>query len=390
MDTRYGRAALDVLLRTVTGLLDPPLIPPPKDYKPGNFITDMQCYMEGVGLLSLDNGVYTIEKESATIPKFLNRLLGLPVHAQNALFQYFSDIVAELVAQAKHDGTYDMGIMDLGMGGDEARKLETRVFMGRYESGFFRVEIHKIGVERGVSWEDAYAIWKDHHEDQDGFYLASVGNNGKKTAALVYGIGKKRLDTGARLFCITRPSTGRSAKLETIDELTKRFHLSTPEETEQVWKDLFEGQEIAITLVFRVKFCQKHGYRIAYSDVLPFFRLHSVSGSNKTCQHNYFHGRCRNEAMGVYCETGRRTRTYFVLSGSVLSVWPIVEEVLSSGMSAREIRRSQRMQIIRVRTPQDHKIVGLLVLPQYVRTLVARFEKHCGGCVESKSANTLN
>uniref|UniRef100_A0A915PC79 Uncharacterized protein n=1 Tax=Setaria digitata TaxID=48799 RepID=A0A915PC79_9BILA len=354
LDTRYGRAALDVLLRTVTGLLDPPLISPPKDYKPGNFITDMQCYMEGVGLLSLDNGVYTIEKESATIPKFLNRLLGLPVHAQNALFQYFSDIVAELVAQAKHDGTYDMGIMDLGMGGDEARKLETRVFTGRYESGFFRVEIHKIGVERGVSWEDAYAIWKDHHEDQDGFYLASVGNNGKKTAALVYGIGKKRLDTGARLFCVTRPSTGRSAKLETIDELTKRFHLTTPEETEQVWKDQFEG-------------------------------------SNKTCQHNYFHGRCRNESMGIYCETGRRTRTYFVLSGSVLSVWPIVEEVLSGGMSAREIKRSQRMQIIRVRTPQDHKIVGLLVLPQYVRALVARFEKHCGGCcVETKSTNTLN
>lgn len=38
LDTKYGRAALDVLLRTVTGLLDPPLIPPPKDYRPGNFI----------------------------------------------------------------------------------------------------------------------------------------------------------------------------------------------------------------------------------------------------------------------------------------------------------------------------------------------------------------
>ncbi|VDK34606.1 unnamed protein product [Gongylonema pulchrum] len=165
LDTRYGRAALDVLLRTITGSLDPPLIPPPKNYKPGNFLTDMQCYMEGVGLLTSDDGIYGIEKESATIPKFLNRILGLPVHAQNALFQYFSDIVAELIAQAKHDGTYDMGIMDIGTGGDEARKLETRVFTGRYESGFFRVEIHKIGVERGVSWEDAYAIWKDHHED---------------------------------------------------------------------------------------------------------------------------------------------------------------------------------------------------------------------------------
>lgn len=77
---------------------------------------------------------------------------------------------------------------------------------------------------------------------KDGFYLASVGNIGKKAAALVYGIGKKRLDTGARLFCVTRPSTGRSAKLETVEELSKRFHPATPEETERIWKDQFEGQ----------------------------------------------------------------------------------------------------------------------------------------------------
>lgn len=76
------------------------------------------------------------------------------------------------------------------------------------------------------------------------------------------------------------------------------------------------------------------------------------------CQHKYFHGRCRCEAKGVYCETGRRTRTYFVLSGSVLSVWPVVEESLSSGLSSREVKKEQRMQIIRVRTEEDLKIVG--------------------------------
>ena len=70
--------------------------------------------MEGVGLLSrMDNGQYAIEREGAMISKFLNRILGLPVHAQNALFQYFTEIVNELIAQAKHDGTYDMGIMGL-------------------------------------------------------------------------------------------------------------------------------------------------------------------------------------------------------------------------------------------------------------------------------------
>lgn len=77
------------------------------------------------------------------------------------------------------------------------------------------------------------------------------------------------------------------------------------------------------------------------------------------CQHTYFHGRCRNELSGLYCETGRRTRTYFVLSGSVLSVWPVVEEVLEgSGEPGHIGKRISRMQVIRVKTVQDQKIVG--------------------------------
>lgn len=77
-----------------------------------HIFVDMRLYMEGVGLLAKNKtGQYTIEKEAATIPKFLNRILGLPVHAQNSLFHYFSEIVAELIAQSKHDGTYDTGIM---------------------------------------------------------------------------------------------------------------------------------------------------------------------------------------------------------------------------------------------------------------------------------------
>lgn len=77
-----------------------------------NSYLDMQVFMEGVGLLyKPTKNVYAIEREAICIPKFLNRLLGLPAYAQNSLFQYFSDIVAELIKQAKFDGTYDMGIM---------------------------------------------------------------------------------------------------------------------------------------------------------------------------------------------------------------------------------------------------------------------------------------
>lgn len=131
VDTRYGREALEILIRTIVGLVGP-LVPYPKNYVAGDFLqgilnkdklryfyygkkfSDMQIYLEGVGMLSknpINNSTYVIERDTVSIPKFLNRLLGLPVHAQNSLFEYFNGIVEHLIKQAKFDGTYDMGIM---------------------------------------------------------------------------------------------------------------------------------------------------------------------------------------------------------------------------------------------------------------------------------------
>lgn len=45
------------------------------------------------------------------IGKFLNRILGMEVHQQNALFQYFSDTLAAVIQEAKRNGRYDMGIL---------------------------------------------------------------------------------------------------------------------------------------------------------------------------------------------------------------------------------------------------------------------------------------
>lgn len=104
--------------------------------------------------------------------------------------------------------------------------------------------------------------------------------NTRKVAALVYGIGKIRMDNGARLYAITRPSTGRSPKLMTMADLTKRFNKVTPDEAKDIWKAQYD------------------------------------SAANM-CQHSYVYNKCRTETNGTYCEAGRRTRTYFVLSGSV-------------------------------------------------------------------------
>lgn len=46
-----------------------------------------------------------------SITKFLNRILGLEVHKQNLLFQYFSDTFDYLIDRDKKVGKYDMGIL---------------------------------------------------------------------------------------------------------------------------------------------------------------------------------------------------------------------------------------------------------------------------------------
>lgn len=55
-----------------------------------DWLADMCVYLEGVGVLSVPSGVspsspnalFSIERDASTIAKFLNRILGLPVHAQ--------------------------------------------------------------------------------------------------------------------------------------------------------------------------------------------------------------------------------------------------------------------------------------------------------------------
>lgn len=43
--------------------------------------------------------------------KFLNRILGIRVKLQNALFKYFTDTLEAIIFQAKRTGKWDMGIL---------------------------------------------------------------------------------------------------------------------------------------------------------------------------------------------------------------------------------------------------------------------------------------
>lgn len=45
------------------------------------------------------------------ISKFLNRILGMEVALQNAMFKYFSETLTAIILDAKRSGRWDMGIL---------------------------------------------------------------------------------------------------------------------------------------------------------------------------------------------------------------------------------------------------------------------------------------
>uniref|UniRef100_A0A672P0C0 Protein strawberry notch homolog 1 n=1 Tax=Sinocyclocheilus grahami TaxID=75366 RepID=A0A672P0C0_SINGR len=316
-DNKYGRNALEIVMKSIVSL-DSPLVSPPADFD-GDFFKGTV----DLGLINVEDrsGVFSLDKDYNNIGKFLNRILGMEVHQQNALFQYFADTLNAVIQNAKKSGRYDMGIL--------GKKVK---------NGFCL----QVSVERGMSWEDATHVWADQNGPDDGFYVQvnklfvsplctplsinlttelncilfhlQVRNN-KKIAILI-----KEVNPRKRLFMVYRPNIGKQVKLET--------YLVLSDDAKQHWIDQYNS-------------------------------------SANVCSHAYWRGNCKKVSVGLQCEIGLRCRTYYVLCGSVLSVWTKVEGVLAS-VSGTNVK----MQIVRLRTEEGQRIVGLIIPANCVSPLI--------------------
>ncbi|KFQ84066.1 Protein strawberry notch 1 [Phoenicopterus ruber ruber] len=322
-DNKYGRNALEIVMKSIVNL-DSPMVLPPPDF-PGDFFKDVRQGLIGVGLINVEDrsGILTLDKDYNNIGKFLNRILGMEVHQQNALFQYFSDTLNAVIQNAKKNGRYDMGILDLGSGDEKVRKADVKKFLTPGYSTSGHVELYTISVERGMSWDEATKIWAEQTGPDDGFYLSLQIRNNKKTAILVKEVNPKK-----KLFLVYRPNTGKQLKLETCADLKKKYK------------------------------------KVPSEDALPHW-LEQYNSSADTCTHAYWRGNCKKAGLGLVCEVGLRCRTYYVLCGSVLSVWTKVEGVLAS-VSGTNVK----MQIVRLRTEDGQRIVGLIIPANCVSPLV--------------------
>lgn len=112
IDNKYGRSALEAVMKAIMGY-ERPLVPPPQDYE-GEFFKDVGGALVGVGMIvnsEANPGVLSLDKDYNNISKFLNRILGMPVDLQNRLFKYFTDTLEANIGHAKKQGRFDLGIL---------------------------------------------------------------------------------------------------------------------------------------------------------------------------------------------------------------------------------------------------------------------------------------
>lgn len=138
------------------------------------------------------------------------------------------------------------------------------------------------------------------------------------------------------MFQVYRPNTGLQFKTESLAELEKKYKKVLSDEAEAPWTQQYDA-------------------------------------AINTCSHAYWRGNCRNVSLGMDCEIGLRRRTYTVLSGSVLSVWARVENILAS----RNSGNNSKMQVIRLKTTEGPKIVGTLIPKNCVDILMQDLRQDC-------------
>nr|CAB3265878.1 protein strawberry notch homolog 1 [Phallusia mammillata] len=320
-DNKYGRRALDSIMRSIAGY-EAPIVPPPSDYS-GNFFRDARQALLGVGLLNRESGhhLFQLDKDYNNIFKFMNRMLGMEVEHQNGIFAFFRDTLKAIIQEAKQAGQYDQGIVDLGAGSDNVERVRSRDFQ---VTSSCHVSLHTVKIERGTTWTEAVRIFDECATgDDSGFYVTLQKSGTRHMTVLAIEATSKRHRT-RRSFTIYRPNTGKQNRRESVDELYTKYTRVQADEAEEWWKKQYEA-------------------------------------SLDHCSHQFWQGNCRRGT----CNVGKRRRTYHVLGGSVLSVWKVVESVLMSQEGA-----NYKMQIVRLKSNDGQKLVGVLIPSPCVPGLV--------------------
>ncbi|XP_068140530.1 protein strawberry notch [Drosophila tropicalis] len=319
IDNKIGRCALDSVMQQITGMKPLERAFVPSTFK-GDFVHDCARAMASVGMVNcVEEGkikIFSIEKDSNNISKFLNRILGCRVEIQNALFKFFMDKMYSLILKLKRSGHFDLGILDLDAHGASVKAIKLIRFVRKHSTGTAATELHTVSVERGMSFEVALSKYRrEGLYDYEGFYILQQNRHNKNSSILCLRAATDSTDKSANKLSmqIFRPNTGPQVRTETVNSISSRYVKVPPETARLIWQ---------------------HQYDVCLT----------------RCSHVFWNRICPYKGG---CEVGLRVRTYHVLSGLMLPIWDRIELIIH--------RNGHKIQILRVKTDNNKKIVGTVV-----------------------------
>ncbi|XP_076977491.1 protein strawberry notch homolog 2 isoform X2 [Tamandua tetradactyla] len=325
-ENKYGARALHCVLTTILSQTENK-VPLPQGYPGGatSFFRDMKQGLLSVGIGGRESrsGCLDVEKD-CSITKFLNRMLGLEVPKQNALFQYFSATFDHLVETDKKEGKYDLGILDLAPGIDEIYEESQQVFLAPGHPQDGQVVFYKISVDRGLKWEEAYTRSLELTGVHEGFYLSYKVRGNQPSCLLAE-------QSRGKHFTVYKPNIGKQSQLETLDSLCRRFHQVTAEEAKEHWES-------------------------------------SYAFSLTHCSHAAWNRHCRLALEGKECTQGLRLRHHYMLCGALLRVWSRIAAVMA------DVTSSSHLQIVRLKTKDKKKQVGIKIPEACVRRVLQELQ----------------
>ncbi|CAH2067889.1 unnamed protein product [Thlaspi arvense] len=335
-DSNFGKKSLMVMYRGIMEQEKLPVVPPgcstdePETIK--EFLTKAKAALVAVGIVrdsvlanGKDVGKFSgriIDSDMHDVGRFLNRLLGLPPDIQNRLFELFTSILDVLIHNARIEGSFDSGIVDMKANSVELLSTPKTVHVDQMSGA--STMLFTFTLDRGITWESASSMLEGKKRDglgsaSDGFYESKREWLGRRHFILAFE------SAASGLYKIVRPAVGESIREMSLSELkTKYRRLSSLEKARSGWEDEYEV-------------------------------------SSKQCMHG---PKCK---LGEYCTVGRRIQEVNVVGGLILPIWGTIEKALS-----KQSRQShKRIRVVRIETTTDNqRIVGLSIPNAAVETVL--------------------
>ena len=197
-----------------------------------------------------------------------------------------------------------------------------------------------------MSWEEAKGLATHCGKSPDeGFYVTggapSTGGEDeeeqeteerekkrKKPASAPASVFLAVADSSAKTFSkqvfrVYRPNTGLQSKTETASSLKEQpsFRKAASEaEAEAAWQRIY-------------------------------------AEADSKCSHQIRSGKCARRASGLVCDVGLRKRVYHILSGSILSLWEMIEKTLPAQVA------SSKLLMARIKTQDGQRVIGTSLSP---------------------------